>query len=162
RMSQLMLLDVATGGTRALTYDRTGLDSPRWSPSGDRLAFIADGGEGDGAQSPLFTMPMNGGAPPQVPKPSDGVPGLAGKADGTAFAFVRQDDGPNKKELDKHFDTFDVGDLDYKSDAAPVSAHIWIVSSAGKNERRLTSGSWSLSAVNGGAGGPLSWSADGT
>ena len=161
RASQLLLLDVASGATRPLTYDRTGLDSPRWSPSGDRLAFIADAGTGDGAQSQIFVLPMNGGDPLQATKAKNGVEQFAWKPDGSAFAYITADDAPNKKQIDKHFDAFDVGDLDYKADAAPVPSHLWLVSATGKGARRLTSGSWSLSSVNGGAGGPISWSADG-
>jgi dipeptidyl aminopeptidase/acylaminoacyl peptidase len=160
-VSQLMLLDVASGATRALTYDRTGLDSPLWSPTGDRLAFIADAGSGDDTASQIFVLPMNGGDPLQATKVKNGVDEFTWKPDGSAFAFVTQDDAPNKKQLDKHFDAFDVGDLDYKSDAAPVPSHLWLVSSSGKGVRRLTSGTWSLSTTNGGPGSPVSWSADG-
>src|SRR5437660_8477806 len=39
--TQLVLVDVATGSNRPLTHDRRGVSSPRWSPSGDRLAFLA-------------------------------------------------------------------------------------------------------------------------
>ena len=61
RHSQLMLLDIASGAIRPLTYDRTGVDSPRWSPTGDRLAFIADAGPPDNTQSQIFVMPLSGG-----------------------------------------------------------------------------------------------------
>ena len=161
RSSQLMLLDVTTGKTRPLTYDRTGLDSPRWSPSGDRLAFIADAGQGDDAQAQIFVLPMNGGDALQATKAGKGVQEFAWRHDGGAFAFVTEDKAPNQKELDKHFDTFDVGDLDYKVDAAPVPSHVWIVSAQGGTAKRLTSGRWSISTVNGGGGAPISWSADG-
>src|SRR5207253_7981014 len=79
----------------------------------------------------------------------------------SAFAFVTEDNPPNKKEIKKHFDAFEVGDLDYKAEAAPVSSHIWLVSSGGKNVHRLTSGPWSISTVNAGGGTQISWSADG-
>lgn len=161
RDSQLMLLDVASGKTRSLTYDRTGVDSPRWSPSGDRLAFIADAGQGDQTQSQIFMLPMNGGDALQATKVENGVQEFAWKPDGSAFAFVTSDNPPNKKQIDKHFDAFEVGDLDYKTESAPVSSHLWLVAATGKNVRRLTSGSWSLSTVNGGASSPISWSADG-
>src|SRR5208337_4883053 len=37
--AELVLVDVATGTQRVLTRDRQGIEQPRWSPSGDRLAF---------------------------------------------------------------------------------------------------------------------------
>ena len=161
RDSQLMLVDIATGAVRQLTYSRKGLDSPRWSPSGDRLAFIANDGDGDDAQSQIFVMPMDGGDAKQVTKASNGVQEFAWRPDGKTLAFVTQDDAPDKKQVDKHFDAFDVGDLDYKAESEAVPSHIWLVPAMGGQARRLTSGSWSISTVNGGAGAPISWSADG-
>ena len=42
--SQLVLVDIATGAQRLLTNIRKGLSSPQFSPSGDRLAFLAETG----------------------------------------------------------------------------------------------------------------------
>ncbi|MFI5388242.1 MAG: S9 family peptidase [Candidatus Eremiobacterales bacterium] len=161
RHSQLMLLDIASGAIRPLSYDRTGIDSPRWSPSGDRLAFIADAGPSDNTQSQIFVMPLAGGDALQATKVDNGVDEFTWRPDGKAFAFVTQDTPKNKKQLDAHFDTFDVGDLDYKSTSAPIPSHVWTVSASGGAAHRLTSGSWSVSTSNGGPGAPLSWSADG-
>src|SRR5580658_2914615 len=36
----LVLVDVASGTQRTLTYGRRAVGSPRWSPSGDQLAFL--------------------------------------------------------------------------------------------------------------------------
>src|SRR5690349_9460803 len=36
----LLLIDVGTGTQRALTYERRGVSNPRWSPAGDRIAFL--------------------------------------------------------------------------------------------------------------------------
>lgn len=162
RDSQLMLIDVASGHIRALTYDRKGVDSPRWSSASDRLAFIAEAGTGDDAKQQVFVMPMNGGDAQQITKAGNGVEQFAWKPDGTAVAYVTQDDAPNKKQIEKHFDAFEVGDLDYKVEEAPVPSHIWLASADGKSSRRLTSGSWSISTVNGGGGSSISWSADGS
>src|SRR6187549_2226571 len=41
---ELTLVDVTTGGRHALTKDLRGVGSPRWSPSGDRIAFLATAG----------------------------------------------------------------------------------------------------------------------
>ena len=43
--SQLVLVDIATSAQRPLTNVRKGLSLPQWSPSGDRLAFLAEAGE---------------------------------------------------------------------------------------------------------------------
>src|SRR5882762_3017526 len=40
-MTELAQVDMATGKTRYLTHDRKTATFPRWSPTGDRLAFLA-------------------------------------------------------------------------------------------------------------------------
>src|SRR5208282_695570 len=57
--SQLILVDIATGDQRPLTNIRKGLSSPQWSPSGDRLAFLAEAGEEKKAAAQIFVLPMN-------------------------------------------------------------------------------------------------------
>src|SRR6185369_1940664 len=42
--SEMVLVDIATGAQRVLTRGRKQLAFPRWSPSGDRLAFLAEAG----------------------------------------------------------------------------------------------------------------------
>ena len=39
--SSLALIDIASGAQRPLTHERRNVASPRWSPSGDRIAFLA-------------------------------------------------------------------------------------------------------------------------
>jgi len=58
--SQLVLVDIATGKQRTLTNVRKGLSSPQFSPSGDRIAFLADAGEEKKAAAQIFVLPMNG------------------------------------------------------------------------------------------------------
>jgi len=80
----LVLVDVASGSQRILTYGRRGVASPRWSPAGDRIAFIdaavptpeegtaesapaesepapKSGPSHDEPKDEVFVMPMNGG-----------------------------------------------------------------------------------------------------
>ena len=47
--TELVLVDIATGKQRVLTHDRHGVTQPRWSPSGDRLAFLAAAGDIEGS-----------------------------------------------------------------------------------------------------------------
>src|SRR5712671_6322023 len=50
--AELVLIDVAAHKQRVLTNDRRGVSFPRWSPSGDRLAFLAT----VGANAQVFVM----------------------------------------------------------------------------------------------------------
>src|SRR5712691_9317409 len=40
--AELVLVDAASGTQRPITFERRGLASPRWSPDGESLAFLAN------------------------------------------------------------------------------------------------------------------------
>ncbi|HKN59688.1 MAG TPA: S9 family peptidase [Candidatus Acidoferrales bacterium] len=161
--SQLVLVDIATGAQRPLTNIRKGLDSPKWSPSGDRLAFLAEAGEEKKAAEQIFVLPMNGGEPQQITSAPMGVEQFAWRPDGAFIAFASPDEPTNKAEIEKHHDLFEVGDNGYLATSAPTPSHIWLVSASGGTAKRLTSGTWSLSKT--GEDFPpsslLSWSPNG-
>jgi dipeptidyl aminopeptidase/acylaminoacyl peptidase len=162
--SQLVLVDVATGAQRTLTNIRKGLGSPQWSPSGDRLAFLAEAGEEKKAAAQIFVLPMNGGEPQQITSAPLGVERFAWRPDGDFLAFVSPDEPPNKAEIEKHHDFFEVGNNDFLVTSAPTPSHIWLVSASGGTAKRLTSGAWSLAKTPEGFFNPhppLSWSPDG-
>jgi dipeptidyl aminopeptidase/acylaminoacyl peptidase len=177
---ELVLVDVATGAQRVLTFDRKGVGAPRWSPSGDRLAFVAvapyipDKSKKDDTtkredSSQVFVMSMIGGDARKVTNAPNGVEQFAWRPNGKDIAYVTSDDRSNQKEIDKHNDSFEVGDNDYLATAAPTPSHIWLVSTEGENAggekaKRLTSGLWSLpkgGPQQGAPVSPISWTPDG-
>jgi dipeptidyl aminopeptidase/acylaminoacyl peptidase len=161
--SQLVLVDIATGVQRPLTNIRKGLSSPQFSPSGDRLAFLAEAGEEKKAAAQIFVMPLNGGEPQQITAAPLGVEHFAWRPDGSSFAFASPDEPPNKAEIEKHHDLFEVGDNDFLATSAPTPSHIWLVPASGGTAKRLTSGAWSLSktAEDFPPSSLLSWSPNG-
>ncbi len=56
--SDLVLVDTATGKTRYLTHDRKHVSFPRWSPSGDRIAFLVEDAD---KHNQIFVLDMAGG-----------------------------------------------------------------------------------------------------
>jgi Tol biopolymer transport system component len=163
---QLVLVDIATGAQRPLTSIRKGLSSPQFSPSGDRLAFLAEtGGDPKGeknAVAQIFVLPMNGStAQPITSAPLD-VEQFAWRPDGKDIAYVTNDEPPNKAEIEKHHDFFEVGDDGYLATSAPTPSHIWLASASGGTAKRLTSGAWSVTKNVFAPSTPLSWSPDGT
>jgi dipeptidyl aminopeptidase/acylaminoacyl peptidase len=171
---ELVLVDVATGAQRVLTFERKGVGSPRWSPTGDALAFLAvvpyskDKDKKDDRtkreDSPqVFVMSMNGGDARKVTNAPRGVEQFAWRPNGKDIAYVTSDDPPNQKEIEKHNDSFEVGDNDYLATGAPTPSHIWLVSAQGESAQRLTSGPWSLpkSAPPWPPASPISWTPDG-
>ena len=159
--TQLVLVDIATGAQRPLTNIRKGLDSPLWSPSGDRLAFLAEAGVEKKAVAQVFVLPMNGGEPQQITTAPLGVEQFAWRPDGAFVAFSSPDEPPNKADIEKHHDLFEVGDNSFLDTSAPTPSHLWMVSASGGTAKRLTSGVWSLSKDEDNIVSSLSWSPDG-
>jgi dipeptidyl aminopeptidase/acylaminoacyl peptidase len=161
--SEIVLVDTATGNQRVLTYDRKAVSYPRWSPSGDRLAFLATVGSDKEAKPQIFIMPMAGGDAKKITSAAEGVQLYSWKPDGQEIAYAAADEPTNKKAIEKHEDAFEVGDNDYLATSAPAPTHAWLVAAGGGAPRRLTSGTWSLpvSPPPGSPASPLCWSPDG-
>jgi len=160
---ELVLIDIGTGAQHVLTYERKGVGSPRWSPKGDRLAFVAmDGAEKD-PKPQVFVLPMTGGEARKITKAPHGIEQFAWRPNGQEVAYVTSDEPENKKEIEKHHDAFEVGDNDFLATEAALPSHIWILPAEGGTAKRLTSGAWSLpkSAPPSSPASPISWSPDG-
>ncbi len=160
---ELVLIDIATGAQQVLTYERKEVGSPRWSPNGDRLAFVAADGTGKDAKPQMFLLSMGGGEARKITDALNGIEQLAWRPDGKEIAYVTSDEPENKKEIEKHHDAFEAGDNDFLATEAALPSHIWILPAEGGKARRLTSGTWSLpkSAPPSSPASPISWSPDG-
>jgi dipeptidyl aminopeptidase/acylaminoacyl peptidase len=162
--NELVAIDVASGSTRSLTFDRRGLAAPRWSPDGNDVAFLANGAN-DKRQ--LWIMPLNGGDARRITDAPRGVQQFAWSPDGSQIAYVTADEPPKQHAgatgADEKPISFEVGDDDYLLRDEPTPSHIWLIPSKGGSARRVTSGTWSLPIAHppGPAPSPLSWSPDG-
>ena len=161
--ADLVVVDIATGKHRSLTQERLYVSQPRWSPSGDAIAFLCKVITPKEHAMQLFVLPMMGGEAKQMTWTSKGVQHYAWSPSGESIAFVTADDGVAKEKLEKGYDAFEVGDNDMFATSQRTPAHIWLVSAKGGEAKRLTSGSWSLPITipPGPPSSPLSWSADG-
>jgi dipeptidyl aminopeptidase/acylaminoacyl peptidase len=161
--ADLTLVDADSGTPRPLTSDRRGVGQPRWSPSGDRLAFLASVGTGRDAHPQVFVLAMTGGEARRITNAANGVQQYAWSPDGSTIAYATADEAEKKTGPERFNDSFEVGNDDFLVTTAPTPTHAWLVPSDGGAARRLTSGSWSLpvSFPPGAPSSPLAWSPDG-
>ena len=177
--AELVLVEVAGRVERVLVRGRRGLSTPRFSPSGDRLGFLAAGRAGAGPQitgeparadaadsaQQVFVMPMSGGEAVQVTASQRDVETFVWSPDGSQVAFVaaEPDTSPPVSGPERFNDSFEVSNDDFLTTAPPEPTQLWIVnahaSATGGEPRRLTTGPGSLTAGFGPSA--LSWSADG-
>jgi dipeptidyl aminopeptidase/acylaminoacyl peptidase len=160
--SELVLIDIATAKRRVLTQDRPNVSQPRWSPTGQQLAFLSKTDQGKGP-SQLFLL-SNFGEAKQLTKTPKGVQHFAWNPNSESIAYVTADEQKNKIEIEKGFSEFEVGNNDMFIGSRPTSSHIWMVNTINAEQKRLTSGDWSLPVTipPGAPSSPLSWSPDGT
>jgi dipeptidyl aminopeptidase/acylaminoacyl peptidase len=145
---EVVLVDARTGAARTLVRERDAASSLAWSPSGDRLAYVATPPKEPGAKdepSPqLYVLRMDGGEPARITDAPKGVNAFAWRPDGRGFAFLARDVAADDKRIKAHDDWFEITDDAWTSRAAPAPAHLWTIGADGKHAHRVTQGAWSL------------------
>lgn len=149
---------------RPLLSGSESYSSPRWSPSGDRLAFVTNV-EGRGAQ--LHVRYMDTGQVALLTNIRGGPRGISWSPDGSQLAFSRfvEDSAPPlakppgaPKDAEWAPPVRVIDRMPYRSDGGGYLStgrnHIFVVSAEGGTPRQLTSGDYNH-------GGFLSWSPDG-
>jgi len=136
------------GGMAQLTRGESGESSPRVSPDGKNVAFVASRGEN--SKSQIWILPLAGGESYQLTKADNGASSFIWAPDSQSLAFITRDVPEDKKEREKKKkDKFDavVVDRDYSWN------HLWTIPLKDGEARRLTEGEYSVSG--------LQWSPDG-
>ena len=156
--TRIDVVDVASGTKRALTHDRENVSSPRWSPDGTRLAFLAQ--DDKTKQSQIYVMPMVGGDAQRITGTKEGIDEFTWSPDGDRIAYITQDPPINDKAIKAHDKAFQVTDGNFLLRKALAPWHLWVVAATGGTATRLTQGDYSLQTDQEGAT-PLVWSRDG-
>jgi len=134
----LVLIEIATGEQRELTPHRPGVGAPRWSPTGEYVAFTDAAEEGEGTQ--VFVLPFGPGEARQVTTAPDGVAAFDWTADGSQILYTTPDPAPEREGEERHNRSFEAGDNSYLATEAARSEHLWRVALAGGEAERLTGG----------------------
>lgn len=156
----LLVVSVHGGAPRTIAFGKPKLESPRWSPSGESVAYLAPVKDTE----QIFVVSANGGVPRQLTHAANDVEQFAWSPTGTQLAYVTQDVPADTKAAARGNNMFDVHDDGYLTTAKPLPSHIWLVSAHGGSTRRLTEGSWSVLEAAPpfvGAATDPSWSPDG-
>ncbi len=161
--AELVLVDVASGKKTVITNERTSVSSPRWSPDGEKLAFISKANSAKDAQNQIFILSMKGGEAKQITKAPKGIQHFSWSPNSLDIAYASANEPKNKAEIEKGFTAFEIANNDMFVGSQPQPAHIWLVSTTTAESKRLTDGDWSLPQViqPSPPPAPFSWSADG-
>ncbi|MEM9529409.1 MAG: S9 family peptidase [Pseudomonadota bacterium] len=163
-VSQIWIIDVDGDRHRPLVTGPASYSSPRWSPSGDRLAYVSNV-EGRGPQ--IHVRWMDTGQTAVVTNVRSAPGSVTWSPDGRQLAFSRfvEADGkplaspPKKPEGAKWAPPVKVIDrMPYRFDGAgyldPGFNQVFVVSAEGGTPRQLTQGNYNH-------GGRLAWTSDG-
>ncbi len=158
----IWLVDVASGQQRPLVAGNGSYFSPRWSPNGDRLAYVA----ADGGSPQLYVRWVASGESARITGLPDSPDSIAWSPDGRriAYAMFVPDDGPRlgsapaRPDGAKWAEPLQIIDaVTYRADGAgyfkPGFNQMFWVPADGGAPTQLTFG-----ATN--AGGPISWTPD--
>jgi dipeptidyl aminopeptidase/acylaminoacyl peptidase len=149
--TQIYLVPLGGGEMRQLTNDENSSASPRWSPDGEKLAFVS---ARDG-EDQVWTIDVSSGALKKVTSISTGAGDPVWSPDGSLIAFTSEiypeckDDACNKRMSDARAQTKvkpHVADRllfrHWKFWKDGKRSHVFVVSSQGGEARDLTPGDY--------------------
>lgn len=122
-----------------LTTGADGESSPRWSPDGRFVAFVAkrDGDE----EAQIYLLPTGGGEAQRLTKHETAVSSIAWNPDGRSLYFLAADPKPaDQRAREKAKDDIYAFDENYQQ------RHLWKVTVETKAEERITSGDFTVAA----------------
>jgi len=137
RVSHVWRVEADGTGEVQMTSGPEGEASPRWSPDGRTIAFVAKRGEAEFDQ--VHLLPNAGGEARALTRHASAVSRIAWSPDGSSIDFTAPEPKTaEEKARDKAKDDVVSFDEDYKQ------LHLWKVAVADGKESRLTEGGYSV------------------
>lgn len=138
---------VSTGGDDPRRFTVAGAKdtTPRWSSSGDRLAFLSTR---SGLQQ-IWTIPYDGGEASQLTDLPEEIADFSWSPDGLTIAFVaKAESSSTDLEGREGSDVVHITKIRFRADGTPgfldqKPSHIWCIPSNGGSPRQVTSGEFS-------------------
>jgi dipeptidyl aminopeptidase/acylaminoacyl peptidase len=143
RIGHIWRVGVDGSNLTQMTSDPKGEHEPRWSPDGERVAFLretaADSGDGNEKTSQIYLIQNAGGEAQQLTHHATSATNLAWAPDGSAIFFLASDPkSAADKERDKAKDDVYAFDENYKQ------KHLWKITLAEKKETQISKGDFSV------------------
>jgi dipeptidyl aminopeptidase/acylaminoacyl peptidase len=143
RISHLWRVNADGTGLMQMTSGADGENTPRYSPDGSSIAFIAKRGAEPEAVSQVFLISTAGGEARQVTTHATVVSNIQWSPDGATIYFRAADPkSDEQKAREKLKDDVFTFDEDYKQQ------HLWSAAVAAKTEHRITQGDYSVVAYS--------------
>jgi len=138
-VNRLVLIDVDTGESRDLTFDRPSVRRPRWSPSGEFVAFIANDRSTETPAPQVFMLPIAGGEARRMTSAESGVATFDWGANDGAVYYAAADKAPEPVDgPERHNQSFVVTNHDYLAQQRPRDLHVWRQATDGGDAERLS------------------------
>lgn len=143
RISHIWKVNADGSGAVQMTSGTDGENSPRWSPDGGSIAFIAKRGTEPETVAQIFLMSPSGGEARALTTHATAVSNITWSPDGALIYFRAVDPKTDEqKARDKVKDDVFMFDEDYQQQ------HLWAVAVPGGVERRITNGNYSVLGYN--------------
>jgi dipeptidyl aminopeptidase/acylaminoacyl peptidase len=137
RVSHIWKINADGSGLLELTTGPDGESTPRWSPDGKTIAFVAQRAEAEANQ--IYLLSNGGGEARALTTHSTAVSNIAWSPDGSLLYFrAPNPKSEQQKTREKLKDDVFLFDEDYQQQ------HLWSIAVSTKVERRITDGNYSV------------------